>query len=147
MTVETNLTSGLIHAARQCRALRAAHLRTIGLHAGQDELLQCLGAENGLSMGELAEALDIKPPTVSKMVARMETRGLVRREASPSDVRKNLVFLTDAGSRLLEELQTAWQAVETLAFEGLKEKDTRRLAKLLARIGANLQQASTQADG
>lgn len=146
MAIEHSLTGRLIYAGRQCRSLRAEHLRRFELHAGQDELLQCLMDHDGMSMGELARALGVRPPTVSKTVARMEAKGLLKRQQSPSDTRRNDVYLTSKGRRLADNLQTAWQAVEALAFDGLKEKDTRRLTKLLAKITANLDTVSAPRD-
>ena len=131
---ERDLAGKLIYAARLCRTLRARRLLEHGLYAGQDALLKSLAANDGQSMGSLAASLGVRPPTVTKMVNRMEAQKLVRRQSSGYDSRLNLVYITDNGERLLEEVDVAWDEAERLAFANLKEKDVKRLNKILERI-------------
>lgn len=134
---DRDLTGKLIYAARLCRSLRSRFLLEHGLYAGQDVLLKSLAANDGQSMGSLAASLSVRPPTVTKMVNRMETQNLVRRQASSYDNRLNLVFITEAGEALLDEVDSAWEEAERLAFAMLKEKDVKRLSKILDRIVAS----------
>ena len=138
MAEQDGLTSKLIHTARLCRSLRSSFLQKHGLYAGQDMLLQQLARFDGQSMGALAQALDVRPPTVTKMVARMQAQGLVRREPSQFDNRQNHVHITQAGESLLERIEAAWRDTEECAFAGLKEKDFKRLNKILGKIKTNL---------
>jgi DNA-binding MarR family transcriptional regulator len=135
---QDSLTSKLIHTARLCRSLRASFLAKHGLYAGQDMLLQQLARSDGQSMGALAEALDVRPPTITKMVARMQAQRLVRREPSKYDSRQNHVHITEAGTALLKRVDAAWRETEECAFAGMKEKDFKRLKKILGKIRTNL---------
>jgi DNA-binding MarR family transcriptional regulator len=56
-----------------------------------------------MTLGELAGAERVKPPTMTRIVAALEERGLVRRETSPDDRRVVHVVLTDDGHRAHEE--------------------------------------------
>lgn len=134
MARDRDLAGKLIYAARLCRTLRARHLLDHGLYAGQDVLLKSLAANDGQSMGSLAASLNVRPPTVTKMVNRMGAQNLVRRQNSDYDSRLNLVFITDVGEALLEEVDEAWSEAERQAFSTLKEKDVKRLNKILDRI-------------
>jgi MarR family transcriptional regulator, organic hydroperoxide resistance regulator len=138
MSSERDLTGKLIYAARLCRTLRASMLLDHGLHAGQDLLLKSLSRTNGQTMGSLAADLGVRPPTITKMVTRMEAQGLVVRQASGFDNRLNLVHVTPAGEALLARIDEAWRKADTAAFEKLKDKDSRRLNKILDRILASL---------
>lgn len=131
---DKDLSGKLIYAARLCRTLRARRLLEHGLYAGQDLLLKSLAANDGQSMGSLAASLAVRPPTVTKMVNRMEAQNLVRRQSSGYDNRLNLVFITEAGESLLDEVDAAWEEAERQAFASLKEKDVKRLGKILDRI-------------
>ena len=84
MNADKSVSGRLIYAARLLRTARAERLLGEGIYAGQDALLRELSRQDGQTMGALAAALGVRPPTVTKMVARMETQGLVRRAASPS---------------------------------------------------------------
>jgi DNA-binding MarR family transcriptional regulator len=138
MSSEQDLAGKLIYAARLCRSLRANLLLDHGLYAGQDALLKSLSRSNGQTMGSLAADLGVRPPTVTKMVTRMEAQGLVKRQPSQKDSRLNLVHLTSAGEALLARIDTAWQDAENAAFDRLRDKDAKRLHKILDRIVASL---------
>src|SRR5262249_30851014 len=84
-------------ASRAVRARRERVLRTHGVHAGQDLLLERLWREDGLTPGELAERIGVETPTVTRMAQRMERAGLVRRVKSTADRRLVRVHLTAAG--------------------------------------------------
>ncbi len=143
MSKEKDLTGKLIYAARLCRSLRSRLLLDHGLYAGQDVLLKSLAHTDGQTMGSLANNLGVRPPTVTKMVTRMEAQGLVRRAASGFDSRLNLVSITEAGEALLDEIDETWSTAEKQAFERLKEKDAKRLHKILDRILSSLDGKTT----
>ena len=66
-------------------------LTKIDIHPGQQHLLINLKENDGQSLKELAEKLEIKPATVTVMVQRMEKSGLVRKEADKvNKLAKNL---------------------------------------------------------
>ncbi|MBC7550175.1 MAG: MarR family transcriptional regulator [Cellulomonas sp.] len=57
----------------------------------------------GVRLHELAEHVRLSQPGLSRLVERMESTGLVRRERDPSDGRGTLVALTDAGRAVQQE--------------------------------------------
>jgi DNA-binding MarR family transcriptional regulator len=69
-------------------------------------VLRHLADGEGHSMGEIAERQGINPPTLTKLIDRMVSKSLVQRAADPEDSRRVLVYATDAGLELLEELQS-----------------------------------------
>src|SRR4051794_16191031 len=58
----------------------------------------------GLRLGDLAERLLIRPPSVTTLVDRLERAGLVRRDGVPEDQRAKVVVVTPAGHALLERV-------------------------------------------
>lgn len=56
-----------------------------------------------LTLGELAAAEQVRPPTMSRLVAGLEREGLVVREVDPTDRRVVWVRATPEGVRVLEE--------------------------------------------
>lgn len=56
-----------------------------------------------LSPGALAAAEQVRPPTMTRLVAALEADGLVAREPDPRDGRGVLIRATPAGRRMLEE--------------------------------------------
>lgn len=55
-----------------------------------------------MSAGELAAAERVQPPSMTKVLANLEERGLVRRDAHPTDRRQAIIGITDAGAELLD---------------------------------------------
>jgi DNA-binding MarR family transcriptional regulator len=55
-----------------------------------------------MSAGELATCEKVQPPSMTKVLANLEERGLVRREVHPNDRRQAIIEITDAGIELLE---------------------------------------------
>jgi DNA-binding MarR family transcriptional regulator len=59
--------------------------------------------KNGaMSAGELAACERVQPPSMTKVIANLEERGLVRREVHPTDRRQAVIEITAAGNALLE---------------------------------------------
>ncbi len=74
----------------------------MGLTYPQYLALNVLWAEDGQTVGALAEQLALEPSTLTPVIKRLEAAGLVRRTRNPDDERQVLVALTDDG-RALED--------------------------------------------
>jgi DNA-binding MarR family transcriptional regulator len=68
-------------------------------------VLTVLEAEGPLSMGKLAEALDVSVASATGIVDRMEQRGLVERRDDEADRRVVHVYPTDAGIGVFREVE------------------------------------------
>lgn len=127
--------------AKACRAHRVnvgAALAGVGLHVGQEMVLLELWKEDGLKGGELAARLRVEPPTVTRMIQRLEGCGLVERRKDPDDARSFRVCLTEKGRALEEPVAERWDQVEEKAFRGMSEAEKTLLRGLLARVRENL---------
>ncbi len=95
--------------------LRAAHARVEQELAGEltracglsvtefDALFSLrLHAADGPRIGDLQAAVDLSQPALSRLVARLEQRGLLCREPAPGDARAATLRLTPAGDDLLQ---------------------------------------------
>ncbi|SUB02644.1 Salmolysin [Pannonibacter phragmitetus] len=133
-----SVTFRLLQAAKAQRARAGTHLMRAGLHPGQELVLKVLADSDGRTMSQLALALGVQPPTVTKMVTRLSAQGLVRRQISDTDGRLARVFLTDEGRDRIEAVDKAWKRLEKEAIAGLDDKDRKRLKKLLRQIEKNL---------
>ena len=58
--------------------------------------------ESGLRVGEIAARMGSAVPTTSRLIRRLERRGLVVAQRDEADRRATLVSLTDAGERILQ---------------------------------------------
>ncbi len=128
----------LNHTARLQRALSARLLSDLGLFPGQESVLKLLSEDDGRTMGDLAAALRVRPPTASKTVARLTTQGLVERRTSDGDGRIVRVFLTEQGAERAGSIDGIWELMETEITAGLDGKERKRLRKLLRKVEKNL---------
>ena len=128
----------LNHTARLQKALSARLLADLGLFPGQESVLKLLSEEDGRTMGDLASALRVRPPTASKTIARLTTQGLVERRATDGDGRLVRVFLTEAGRDRGSAIDGVWETLEGEMVAGLDGKERKRLRKLLRKVEKNL---------
>ena len=91
------LHGAAIHLLRRLRAEDVAS----GLTAPRASALSVLVFAGPRSIGELAAAEQVRPPTISRLVQELERDGLVRREADAEDARVQRVHATAAGEALL----------------------------------------------
>lgn len=94
-------------------------------------------------MTSLAEALGVKPPTITKMIARMGAQGLVLRSSAQTDRRSYTVSLTPEGREKASGLKKLWKRLEKEAMTGLDERSRKRFGKMLKQISDNLSAAES----
>ena len=127
--------------AKVCRAHRGnvgGMLAEFGLHVGQDMVLIELWQADGLRGGELAWRLGVEPPTVTKMLRRLENFGLVERRPDPADARSFRVYLTREGRDLEDPVSRCFERAEEKTLTELEPSERRELARLLAKMRAGL---------
>ena len=127
--------------AKVCRAHRGdvgELLAEVGLHVGQEMVLIELWERDGLRGGELAERLGVEPPTVTRMLRRLEKCGFVERRQDPHDARSFRVYLTGEGRALEGPVARCWERVEEKAFAGMSAGERRTFRQLLTEVRANI---------
>jgi DNA-binding MarR family transcriptional regulator len=81
----------------------------MGLHRGQNMCCTICVITDGLTVSELAQELQLRPPTVSRMLQRMEKSGWIARQSDPEDARVSRMFLTEAGRQVQGQVISAEQ--------------------------------------
>ena len=140
---EKSVSYRLAHAAKLHRARAAILLADIHLYPGQETILKALAAKDGQTMGDLAQMLSVRPPTITKMVARLSTQGLVERRGSQEggDARLGYVHLTPVGYERAQQIDEIWKKLDRQSLSGLDTKERKRLRKLLRQVSKNLSQS------
>ena len=111
-------------------------LRPAGVTPAQYNVLRILhsAGADGIPCGELSARLVRHDPDVTRMLDRLEARGLVERSRDTVDRRVVLARLTDEGREVLRTLGRSVAALHTRQFEALGRDDFRRLVALLERV-------------
>ena len=101
------------------------------------QVLACLSQspQRMMRMSSMAVFTNASLSRLSRVVKRLEDRGLVRREADPSDGRFTNAILTDEGFRTIEAAAPAHVAhVRSLVIDVLSPEQLRRLGSAAERI-------------
>lgn len=109
-----------------------------GLYRGQPPILEYLKLHNGCSQKQMATALQISPASVAVSIRRMEKSGLLQRENSESDLRRNCVLLTEKGERVLSLAHTELNKLDDRLFSDFTDEEIGTLTALLCRCIGNL---------
>jgi DNA-binding MarR family transcriptional regulator len=87
-----------------------------------------------LPVTRVAKAMLQESPSVTRLVDRMCSRGLVRRLPDPADRRRSLVAPTDRGRELLRQTRRAAAATSNEAFGALSPRERTTLKRLLRKF-------------
>ncbi len=121
-------TADKLHSAA-IHLLRRLRVRDRGIGPAQLSALSVLVFGGPRSLGELADAEQVRPPTMSRIVAGLVRAGLVRRRAT-EDGRRVRLEATAKGAKILWEGRR--RRVESLAqaLSSLPEEDRQRVTEL-----------------
>jgi MarR family transcriptional regulator, organic hydroperoxide resistance regulator len=112
-----------------------------GQHPGQAVCLHVIAMHQPVTQRDLADALHLSRPTVSRMLRGMEKAGLVERRTDSVDQRLTRVSLTSAGEAAEREQRTTAAEVVNGTIGTLPEADRRELARLLETLAASFSTA------
>ncbi len=135
---DTELASMLrISVMRLARRLRAHRLDS-GLTLTQLAALATLERHGPMTPGELAVHEKVQPPSVTRVVAILESRELASRTAHPTDGRQQIVAVTAAGKGLLREdrrRREAWLSRQLADLSAADRALLRAAGPVLERLG------------
>lgn len=117
----------------------AERLSPAGITHRQTHVIGWLKLCGELSQGELARKMLIEPPTLVRILDRMEAAGWVRRSGDPRDRRRRIVSLTDNADPVWERIADCARELRQAAVAGLSERESSQLKRLLQHVFANLQ--------
>jgi DNA-binding MarR family transcriptional regulator len=115
---------------QQRRLLQRAAARE-DVHPAQGQCLRVLAHCDGITQSELADAVFLTRPTVTRILQRMERSGLVERRTDPDDQRHTRVVITGAGRDLAARLDAVLTEYLDATLGRFSEDDRRNLGRLL----------------
>ncbi len=125
--IADRLHSAAIHVLRRVRREDDA----AGIAGPRGSALSVIVYNGPISLGALADAERVRPPTMTRLVAALEAQGLVRREAGREDRRVTLISATAAGVRLLEQGRERRVAALAVELGRLGRDELRTLSRAL----------------
>jgi len=133
--------------ARAWQTLRMAHDRVAQLLSAELEgecnlslnefdVLLYLRTHNEVRLSALLEAVPLSQPALSRLVARLEERGLVVRSKNEADGRAVVVCLTRSGRKVISRaIEIHTEVVHESLTSKFSEAEQATLLKILSRVG------------
>jgi DNA-binding MarR family transcriptional regulator len=99
-----------------------------------------VGLFPGLSAGDLATILHVHPSTVTGVIQRVVTQGLLVRADDPRDRRRAILRLTKRGSRVNAVRSATVESSVAEALDGVSTQDRTAARRVLKRLAQHLRQ-------
>ncbi|MTV83198.1 MarR family winged helix-turn-helix transcriptional regulator [Secundilactobacillus folii] len=110
---------------------------------GPVRVLRLLKDHDQLTNSDIVEALDIRPSSVSALVAKLEENGLIARKPSEEDGRVMLISLTEKGKNFISEAHDFKSELSESLFSALSTEEQEQLNRLLGKLVADLDENKT----
>jgi len=111
-----------------------AQVEAAGFTVSEWRILASLSGVNQRTVGELADIVLAKQPTVTKMVLRMADQGLVMRAACTQDKRQAWVSLTPKGKKTVQPILKNAALHEKQILESLGDVQSKALKVILQKL-------------
>ncbi|AET67581.1 transcriptional regulator [Desulfosporosinus orientis DSM 765] len=127
---------------------RCAHRVGRGDHYREQSRLLLLISENdGVIQRDLAEEMDVRPSSMTEMLAKIEQLGLIERRQDEKDQRVMHIYLTEQGKNAAMESQGATKAMTDVLFGGMSEEELSQMLTLSEKLSAHLNAVDTTGTG
>jgi len=113
-----------------------------GITLRQSQVLGWLALKSELTQSQLAELMKLEPPTLVRILDRMERDGWIRRHSIPGDKRKKLIRPTSQVAPVWKRVRQCIVKVRSLATKGISEKQLSQARKVLMAMHDNLAEQS-----
>ena len=100
----------------------------------QGGLLFILARQDGVTMGEIAQQLDLAPSAVSGLVQRMQSMGWLTRQACELDARTQRVWLSEEGRAQIPALRKALGRINERLAQSFSEAELQTVARWLEHV-------------
>ncbi len=124
--------------SRMLRTVYDRRVEPLGLTRAQWLVLARLSRIEGCTQTELAAQLEIKKPTLGKLLERLEEKMWITRRVDENDARSKRVFLTKRAGPVLDQMFSLADEVLDAAISGLNRKEADQLNAALLQVKSNL---------
>lgn len=116
---------------------------TLELTEAQPKVLYILRREDGIVQKKLAEICNIRQPTLTVLLAKMEKQNYIYKETCYVSGRKRAfrIWLTEEGKKKAEQLEDVVEELERKGFAGFSEEERITLLEMLCRVEENMRRS------
>jgi DNA-binding MarR family transcriptional regulator len=133
----TALRISVSRLARRLRVERTGGSEAAGLSETQLAALAILDRHGAMTPGALAEREKVQPPSMTRVIAALDARGLVLRAPHPTDRRQKVLSVTEQGRTLVSQARRrrdAWLAMRLRELTPHERATLRAAAPILEKL-------------
>ncbi|GAB6138626.1 MarR family winged helix-turn-helix transcriptional regulator [Halanaerobaculum tunisiense] len=123
--------------SRAITKMAEEEFRIVGLTPNYAFLLIIVYENEGVGQKEIGEKLHLAPSTVTRFVDKLKSKGLVEKK---SEGKRALIYLTDKGIELQDDIRRAWKNLHKRYSEILGEDAAEELNQLVDEAGIKLEE-------
>jgi DNA-binding MarR family transcriptional regulator len=134
------LTFGFLTSdiARLLRKVFDQRARRVGLSLAQARVMIYLERLEGTNQARLADALEVRPISLARLLDRMQTSGWIERRPDPGDRRAHRLYLSAKARPVLSQIRSLAAQTRAEALAGLSVDEQQRLMGMMTRVHGNL---------
>lgn len=129
--MEKYVSYALAAAHRSVEKSLRSRLKKHGVQIEAWRIMEALDTDPLLNMSDLAQVVLINPPTLSKLVDRMVSNGLVHRQVARNDQRQVNLLITDLGRKRMLQIRSEVEDEDHDLSSRLGPERARQLVRLL----------------
>ncbi|MEP6908699.1 MAG: MarR family transcriptional regulator [Pseudoxanthomonas sp.] len=100
--------------------------------------IQYLAVDSNAGATDLARHAQVNPGNMTRLLDKLEARGLLQRIAVPNDRRALNIVLTEAGQAIWSDIQHCGERVRARAMQGMDDHERQQMFHLLNQVLQNL---------
>ncbi len=124
----------LAAAHREVRISLSQRLKAFGIQIEAWRIMETLASNPVATMSELADLVLLNPPTLTKLVDRMVSSGLVHRQISRQDQRQVNLILTDLGKKRMSQIRAEVQSEDDEILAAIGSENAELFVDMLQKI-------------
>ena len=109
-------------------------------NGAQGRILYVLWQDNGVPISELSRQTGLATTTLTSMLDRMETAGLIYRDRGDKDRRKIRIYLTEKAKGLEEDYNAVSEEMSRIYYKGFSDQEIEQLESYLERMWKNVEE-------
>jgi MarR family transcriptional regulator for hemolysin len=137
----TDFLSALFETQRMLRQFADKEARRYGMTRAQWAVLAKLERIEGQKQAELADAMEMAPISLTRLIDKLCDGGLIERRSDVTDRRINRLYLTESARPLLAKLAVLRTELVNVALGNLSDTETQQLVDHLESIKGNIRAA------
>ncbi len=134
-SVQSYISYSLATAHRKIHTSLTRRLKEFGVQVEAWRVMEILENGSDLTMGDLAEIVLMNPPTLTKLVDRMVSDGIVHRRIASKDQRQVNLVLSELGRKRIDQIREQVQIEDDEILQKIGLEKAQMLHSLLTEIG------------